>query len=1261
MGQTQKGLKMKRMIVLVALAASIRGSAADPAGLTETAWQPVNEVWSGAFADGAHWPDGEPGALKRVVFTGQSGGYTVTMPAGESGTLANFKVIAPNNTSVTLDFTDSDFLQQTAEADNYSSMPYWFATAGAGHFDYLSSGSDSRSAVSRLTGTVLTVSNEDGRPSVSFAGGTANFYDPEGTPRAASQDFIMFGKSGSSYESARMAFENGASLRAFGVTMNGFSTEEELLFSGDGASKINGILTLDSGTTEGVNRVVVTNGATLNVVGTSKGAISVVGAKKHEVIISDGATLDLDAALYSEATATEASITVLPGGTLCNSGNLDLNAKNDAATPFRINVRGGTVSSGSYLELNNSSSGALEMNLESGVIDASKGSGITPYRGNAKLTVNGGLLKVNNIYVGMNNGGEPKCIQNGGEIEASGAVYVAYKGTASGHLELNGGVCTTPYVLRRDGTGTATFSANGGTLRKSADSANPFISGFTEVPLGANGLTLDIRKAATVPQKFVNASGAEGKLVKTGSAALTLSAADSEIAKTEVREGRLVYDGAASCVTELTVAGGAVSFGGSAATTGPTALTFGEGESAGTVELAKGETVKVSGPLAIVGALNLVLGGGFAVGDAQTAFEVAGEVSDATKATWTTHTVVTGLAEGLVADCTIEAGEGVTLFKVNVREQVNTVKTVESGTETVETVKFNRNDTYTAATAEGATLDISGFIGYGSFFKTGLGKVVFPAVADLFGATLQGGIIELREGTMDLKFVVDVANDGAMSFRVPSGAATVSVPDLRAGAIVKTGAGALTFEVGAETARLTVCKGAFASGGNGAIPSTTGTMDLSDGVTPVTAEYGGLSVAEGTLRVKGVSREMAFATLENMVFIGLPVKPLSGGVQPGLVLEDVTVNAGDVGTSHVQLAPSVNKDNSDALAPALAMTNATLRCYRFYAAQDVVSGTVATPKVTLNDSTLYSKQTFGANPANAALNTRVTYELSNGSEIRAPGGIEHKNFIDFIVDGSVIGGENGTEPIVVTAGNKGGGSMTFRNGSVFHCNSFATAANEMTVSFEDSEWDAGDADFDFMLSTTSKAVAFTVSGAGVTFAPGEGRTWTVHQPIAGTGGVVKSGKGTLVFDTAKYLKNKVETAFADPKTACFTGTLDVREGMVVFNEGTYDPALTLAGAGTVRGAALQDATIRVGGSPLTFDGCMFGGRTVVDLGYTEESPLPEPYGEIAVAKFTGAAPDVSKWKLAGTGVAKLRGTFTAKDDGTVTVLPNYRGLMLIVR
>ena len=80
-----------------------------------------------------------------------------------------------------------------------------------------------------------------------------------------------------------------------------------------------------------------------------------------------------------------------------------------------------------------------------------------------------------------------------------------------------------------------------------------------------------------------------------------------------------------------------------------------------------------------------------------------------------------------------------------------------------------------------------------------------------------------------------------------------------------------------------------------------------------------------------------------------------------------------------------------------------------------------------------------------------------------------------------------------------------------------------------------------------------------------------------------------------------------------------------------------------------------------FSGCAFSGRTTVDLGRSEGNPLTLPYRTLVVARYTGAAPNLAAWRLAGTGIPKTGATFVAENGEVRATVGQAGGVMLLVR
>ncbi len=148
----------------------------------------------------------------------------------------------------------------------------------------------------------------------------------------------------------------------------------------------------------------------------------------------------------------------------------------------------------------------------------------------------------------------------GGALNLSAKLLLTQKSGSVASLNLTGGKISTKFITAYD-TGTATLHADGVTISPTV-AYSPFLEGFAAATLGEQGLTLDTDYAVTVAQNFTDADNEDGKLLKTGSAALTLTGTEQDFHTLEVGEGELVLgNGSTLClsnVADVVVDSGAV-------------------------------------------------------------------------------------------------------------------------------------------------------------------------------------------------------------------------------------------------------------------------------------------------------------------------------------------------------------------------------------------------------------------------------------------------------------------------------------------------------------------------------------------------------------------------------------------------------------------------------------------------------------------------------------------------------------------------------
>ncbi|HNX03917.1 MAG TPA: hypothetical protein PKI32_00360, partial [Opitutales bacterium] len=193
----------------------------------------------------------------------------------------------------------------------------------------------------------------------------------------------------------------------------------------------------------------------------------------------------------------------------------------------------------------------------------------------------------------------------------------------------------------------------------------------------------------------------------------------------------------------------------------------------------------------------------------------------------------------------------------------------------------------------------------------------------------------------------------------------------------------------------------------------------------------------------------------------------------------------------------------------------------------------------------------------------------------------------------------------------------------------------------------------YVFSGVSDHLKFEMRNRGVILAPASGKSFKTEVPFTGTGGCVMQGAGTLAFGTGAW---------------AFTGALDVQGGTVDLSSAGAVTDRKVTGSGTLSSGAFSGLTLALPASDdwtpsntLTFASCTFAGRTKVDFGRTAEAPLDGILPKnLTVAYYTGAAPDVSGWKMTGSGIDNVAGVFTAAD-GAIRMTARRAGMVFSLR
>ena len=290
----------------------------------------------------------------------------------------------------------------------------------------------------------------------------------------------------------------------------------------------------------------------------------------------------------------------------------------------------------------------------------------------------------------------------------------------------------------------------------------------------------------------------------------------------------------------------------------------------------------------------------------------------------------------------------------------------------------------------------------------------------------------------------------------------------------------------------------------------------------------------------------------------------------------------------------------------------------------------------------------------------VKYFFRNGARLLANNCYLYSG-VTFDFDNSVFAKNANLDPVpVVSYGPSSVINYAFRNGSEFRCSGLSyyhyasqgAAVGAYTLTFDNSKWIPGTGDC-VLSSQTYSNFKVVVENEGLVLEPPAGKTWTVSMPIEGTGGMVVGGAGTVSLDGTKW-------------TA--TGVAKVQEGATLDLGATTAARLVVGGAGTVSNGTISRGGLKtsladdgtVEGDLPTLSGVATTGSFRVDVSREgATSPLAKPYRTVAVANYSGAAPDVSGWRIRNAGESGIGATFEARD-GKVYMTPVTKGFSVIL-
>lgn len=487
-------------------------------------------------------------------------------------------------------------------------------------------------------------------------------------------------------------------------------------------------------------------------------------------------------------------------------------------------------------------------------------------------------------------------------------------------------------------------------------------------------------------------------------------------------------------------------------------------------------------------------------------------------------------------------------------------------------------------------------------------------------------------------------------------------PKVTAGSFIKRGFGRLVWEI--EGARTLMSGDGYTLFGPAAWPYVKGArvfpmvFDEQNGVVPTNASYGCFNVTDGEMVLRGRG-EAPSAAIKGVATLGHPT--LDGTVQPGLVVDNCSVDFVEA-SRHFVIAPEGRTNNTFVTNPYLVVSNGaymkvdTLMVGKFNERQDLV----ANVKVA-DGSTLRSTYILHPNESDNQYVDPSVFEITGGSKLLCgSAGVSLFRPAVLKFDASILAMNDDLTPTrIYPVGTPSTAwiDASFVNGSEFRCseirtNAALTAERPTRITFDSSKWIptlSGDFMFECELPETT---VIAVTNVGLVLDVPADATWTMNRPVTGTGGLVKQGAGVLVLG---------------PTSVGYTGVTRIDEGAVDL-AGNSLP-VRVGGSGTVMNGTIANGGLAVSiaddgtvtGAIPTLSDIAVTGRFRVDAGRSSaDVQLERPYKAVAVAKYEGDAPDVSRWKAVNLGVRELGGRFEA-HDGTVYMTPYYRSMVISIR
>ena len=1084
----------------------------------------------------------------------------------------------------------------------------------------MSAYSNTRSGVFALDSVKFRLSYADSSNMFDLDSGTMNFYNPNAT--ALSDHTLYFGVSINTGSYFDYRFHPGSTFKADSVLVYASATENRILFAGGSDHYIRKfILRNGSDTVASAVRtrlMLSGEGTKLTIAEIDGGS----GAHRHSIEVSDGACLTMNGNIVTKQGMCD---TVISGGTVAFS---------KAASWYTPDVSAANAT-----------------------IDASAVGSLSLMQGDFRMKDSRLAAKL--LYV--------RCALSceGGEIEAE-------------------------KILGMDGVGTL---SGDGTVLRAQTATDLFVSGLSRLAAGTRGLVIDSDFDIAIPQSVVNADGVEGKLILTGSGVKTLLGDASSVSRIVVAGGTLVFAEGARAASELIVTNGAkVAFAGDPSAVGLTGLSCGDDKTAGCLSLTAGQTLAVNGAVEF-NRVNIELADEVenAAWKVVSAAEIASEDS---AAAWAAALVVSGRDAGRsYAFTSARAAGGGSEFSLTVNNSlVSPIVALEGDKEMNEAFEFGVNNAQTFDIASTASLSVAAAIGSGELVKTGLGLLSLTSADNVFmhGIHLRQGMlsvtsplalggVETAPGGFRLAGgTLEVAGSGAYRrpFSVEASAAAVVKNDgdlhlsgfnAVSGCLVKRGAGRLTIEAeNGGRVLLAVSKGTDTDGWD---PNPKSAV-FNDAGAPPTGGYLGFNVAEGEVVLKGD------ATTEFREPYGclIGMQTDSGKVFPSLTVDGATARF-TASNGKFHLGGFQQSGQVGRYASLNVVNGGYVYIKSFIAGRAADAYSYPTTRV---DNATLSIDSFRASNSDKVRHTVV---LRNQARMYLYA-TENWGPVDFDVENSCLQ-KDSSGNCIVQKFHTAGGSWRFRNGAYLALSRFETDVKKaFSAEFDGAVWETGGGGKPTFYLCNAEMYSFKTIGAGLTLPVAADKTVRVARAISGAGSLVKTGAGTLRFETqGTWNADATEkTALADPVSLAFSGVLDVREGAVEIDlsacraGGAYCAAAEsridfggnalnaaeFAGCGTFANASVTDPVLKPsadGGAP-RFDGVAFSGTVAVDFGL---DAAPEKKVTLLVASFPGGAPSLAGWRARNDG-RNVKTVFNVADNGVdVVAVLEPAGMSIILR